>query len=309
MSIRSVSNQERIQEVSSGLHAGPAADLNGIGSTPSELSRASVNSSPDEGSRCCRCFDSIASGVNRFVASMMRMVKRWIWGVDQKLASLENLSSSVAQQGVARDQVVHDFAALSPDMQEVVKLAMWQLASQENALPADQTNWDWAGRVIRNQLRQGSEPDDRADIAQYLDITAEQSLFRRAMDAVIGAMQEERRGSNEVEALKSLTGTAGVARQDIENGFNALPAATQLKIKYSMWALAGQQIDPTAPQLHDRCDGDDDWSGRVIRNEVRMGSEIADRADISHHVDLAADGSLFRQALEIVSMGEAALLS
>ncbi|MGE0669451.1 MAG: hypothetical protein AB7H48_07010 [Parachlamydiales bacterium] len=310
MSIRSVSPQDGIQDAAPALNAGPAADLNGIGSARSSLSRASVNSSADdEGSRCCGCFNAMISGFNRFASSMLRTVKRWIWGVDQKLASLERLNSAAAEQGVARDQIVRDFAALSPDMREVVKLTMWQLASQENALPADHTNWDWAGRVIQNQVRQGDEAGDRADIAQFIDLAAAQSLFRRAMDAVIGAMQEERRGSAEVEVLKTLAGTAGAVRLDIQNGFDALPAETQLKIKYSMWALAGQQIDPSSPQPYDRCDGDDDWAGRIIRNEVQMAPETDDRADIAHHIDLAADGSIFRQALEIVAMGEAALSS
>lgn len=310
MSIRSVSVRSGHQDGVSALNATPVADRNGIGSVRTTLSRDSANSAAtDGGSRCCGCFDSMISGAARFVAGVIRAVKRWIWGVDQKLVSLERLNATAALQGVAREQIVRDFAALSTDMQEVVKLTMWQLASQENALPSDQTNWDWAGRVIRNQVRQLDEVADRMDIAQYLDLAAEQSLFRRAMEAVIGAMQEERGGSAEVEALKVLVRTPGVARLDIQNGFEALPAATQLKIKYSMWALAGLQIDPSSPQPHDRCDADNDWAGRVIRNEVRIAPELSDRADIAYHVNLSAGSSLFCQALEIVAMGEAALLS
>ncbi len=309
MSIKPVHTQERIHAACSELNADPAGDLNGIGSTPLALSRAYVNGAAGESSfRCCGYFDSIVSGFSHLVATIIRTVRRWIWGANQKLVSLESLNASVAQQGVARDQIVRDFATLSTDTQEIVKLAMWQLASRELGLPADATNSDWAGRVIYNQLRQGSEPTDRTDIAEQFDISAEGSLFRRAMGAVIEAMQGERRGSSELEDLKTLTRTAGVARQDIEAAFNRLPVATRLNIKYSMWALAGRQIDPTSPQPYDRCDEDHDWAGRIIRNEVRIASETSDRADIVRHTNLAADGSLFRQALEIVASGEAAFL-
>lgn len=103
---------------------------------------------------------------------------------------LEALRTAIASN-LGRDDVVAAFALLAPEVQDAVKGTMWNLAGADildplNVQPDERQNADdWAGRVIRNEVRVAGEAANRADIARYADITADNSLFRRAIDAVI----------------------------------------------------------------------------------------------------------------------------
>jgi len=103
---------------------------------------------------------------------------------------LEALRTAIASN-LGRDEVVVAFALLAADVQDAVKGTMWNLAGADiadaaNVQPDERQNADdWSGRVIRNELQVAPETAPRADIQRYADITAPNSLFRRAIDAVI----------------------------------------------------------------------------------------------------------------------------
>jgi hypothetical protein len=103
---------------------------------------------------------------------------------------LEALRTAIASN-LGRDEVVVAFALLAADVQDAVKGTMWNLAGAEivdalNIQPNERQNADdWAGRVIRNEVQVTGELAPRADIARYAAITDANSLFRRAIDAVI----------------------------------------------------------------------------------------------------------------------------
>lgn len=98
---------------------------------------------------------------------------------------------SAVNQGLGRDEIVVAFALLEAPVQEAVKGQMWILAGADiqdrgNIQPNERHNApDWAGRVIRNEVQLDGEVAPRADIQRYVDITADGSLFRRALDVVI----------------------------------------------------------------------------------------------------------------------------
>ncbi|MGE0670977.1 MAG: hypothetical protein AB7H48_12650 [Parachlamydiales bacterium] len=103
---------------------------------------------------------------------------------------LEALRTAIASN-LGRDEVVVAFALLAADVQDAVKGTMWNLAGadivdENNLQPNERQNADdWAGRVIRNELQAAGEGAPRADIQRYAGITDANSLFRRAIDAVI----------------------------------------------------------------------------------------------------------------------------
>ncbi len=90
-----------------------------------------------------------------------------------------------------KDEVVRAFGLLNGDVQELIKGEMWRLAGEDivdsnhPGLNERQPAEDWAGRVIRNEIQIQGEDVPRADIQRYVDITAENSLLRRAIDSVI----------------------------------------------------------------------------------------------------------------------------
>lgn len=89
--------------------------------------------------------------------------------------------------------------------------------------------------------------------------------------------------------------------------FQTIPdEADRSAIRGRMWQLAAP--NPASPQqLHDRRPASH-WSNRIIMGEVQTASEIQPLADIQHHVDILAPGSLFRRALDaVIAEREAAI--
>lgn len=304
------SNSSSVDLASAIVQTPVSAQASGVGSAPTVLS--SNNDSQAEGSSCCcNCFTTMVDNISQFVSYVMRTLKRWIWGTDAKLIALQQFTALMGQQDVTREQAVEGFDSLSPQVREMVKLTMWEIASrQDSSLRPAEANSDWAGRVIHNEVRRGFENADRQDIAQFANLTEDNSLLRQAMARVSNAMDLEVKGSDDVEALIALAvsfKSGNATREDVVANFNALPELTKNQVKYTMWALAGDQINPSEPQPHDRQLVDSDWAGRVIANQVRSDSEIDDRADIAHYADLSREDGVFLPALEIVAMSQAAL--
>ncbi len=93
------------------------------------------------------------------------------------LAQLQLVKASI-DSGLTRGDVVRTFKTLSHELQELVKLKMWELAEGTDRANAD----NWAGRIIDNQIQLPDETRVRADIERHTDITAADSLFVRALD-------------------------------------------------------------------------------------------------------------------------------
>ncbi len=82
--------------------------------------------------------------------------------------------------GFCREVIVRVFEDFPSEEQEEIKLEMWNLAEGSRANAGD-----WAGRVIRGDVRLPDETEVRADIQQHTDITAHRSLLSVALNNVI----------------------------------------------------------------------------------------------------------------------------
>ncbi len=80
--------------------------------------------------------------------------------------------------------------------------------------------------------------------------------------------------------------------------FTRLDQQTQTAVKLAMWNLAAPD-EFADPQPTDRRPAPQ-WADRIIRGHVQLAAESSPRLDIEAHVNITANGSLFRQAINQV---------
>ena len=85
--------------------------------------------------------------------------------------------------------------------------------------------------------------------------------------------------------------------QVLSSFYQGLTNAVQEDIKLRMWELVRQDIDPSNLRSNDR-QGVLNWADRALRGEVRIESEVDDRADIVPYVNILDGNSILRHAID-----------
>ena len=168
--------------------------------------------------------------------------------------------------GYTRDQVLAFFNQdLTHELQEAIKLRMWELARQ-NIDPSNlrsndrQAVFNWADRVLRGEVRIEGEVDDRADIVPYVNILDGNSLFRQALEDVIRAAA--------VGAGYSRPSSQGEVFRVLHSGVmyfhNRLPVAVQEAIGSKMLEFARQDTNPNRPPLNPGRVSNSSWAFGIL---------------------------------------------
>lgn len=180
------------------LPSGEPSTPQGVGSAAESTIESAQTPAPAESKGFCATvtgfFKWVGDSIWHGISSVMNFVKGFF--VKAENTNTENQVNEVEQThaenqptalealhtlvegGLENDGIRSTFSALESDLQEAVKYKMFVLAS-EDSVEANQPQPgvdDWAGKIIRN------EGDANAN---HVDLRAADSLFRRALQAVV----------------------------------------------------------------------------------------------------------------------------